>query len=160
MPSTPIFNSISDSPVYDPNAHIDLQPLQRIFPLAATTVVQPLYAYILGYILVLEIQSITNLNQRTRSLVKATRMLGVPLPDKPPTANDHIDNLVFAKRVEAVITSLQNSIYYLVTAIEPDVGSGKGAKGFAGGFMMRSLTELILSCEERSSLLIKYSCIQ
>jgi hypothetical protein len=156
--STSVFSSISDAPIYDPNAHIDLEPLQRIFPLADTTTIQPLYAYVLGYFLILETQSITRLNQRTQSLSKATRILGVPLlPDKPPSANDHIDNLVFAKRIDSVITSLQNSIYCLVTAMDPDTGNRGGAWGFAESFMMRSLIELISNVEERTSLLVKFS---
>jgi hypothetical protein len=152
-PSTPVFPSLPDNPTYDPTAHIDLTPLQRIFPSSAPTVIQPLYAYLLGYILILEIQAITHLNQRTRSLVKATRMLGVPLlPDKPPTANNHIDHLVFAKRVDAVVTSLQNSIYCLVTAMEPDVGNRDGARGFVGGCFGRCLLELVKGSEERVEL--------
>ncbi|EPE32002.1 hypothetical protein GLAREA_12084 [Glarea lozoyensis ATCC 20868] len=155
-PSTPTFPSLSDSPIYDPTAHIDITPLQRIFPSSAPTVIQPLYAYLLGYILILEIRTITRLNQRTRSLVKATRMLGVPLlPDKPPTANDHIDQLVFAKRVDAVIASLQNSIYCLVTAMEPDAGNRNGARGFIDGCFGRCLLELVEGCEDRVGLVGK-----
>jgi hypothetical protein len=87
-------------------------------------------------------------------------MLGVPLlPNKPPSANNHIDNLVFTKRVDAVITSLQNSIYCLVTPMEPDTANRGGAQGFAACFMMRSLIGLVASIEEKTSLLVKYSHI-
>ena len=87
-------------------------------------------------------------------------MLGVPLrADKPRTVNDRIDSFIFAKRARAVTESLENSIFCLVTAMDPELGGmgGKGAKGWIDSLGMRSLIELVGSCEERNRLLVKYA---
>lgn len=134
------------------STHLDLDPLQRIFPQAPANMIQALYAYILAYILITQLRplstgtsttysqdpranSITTLASPHRIPNIAASMLGIPILDhttqNDPQATGLIEDFVLSQRVKAARTSLENSIYCLIEGLEG--GDEEGIQGMQGG---------------------------
>ncbi|CAG8975995.1 hypothetical protein HYALB_00011550 [Hymenoscyphus albidus] len=139
------------------NTHLDLEPLQRIFPNATGAMIQALYAYLLAYILLEHIRPPpttfpphththpTTPSRRANSIAttsptrtpsKAADRLSIPFPspshpnDNPecnPQVTGLIQDFVLAQRIRDVRGCLERSIFCLRR------GGGGDGDGVVGG---------------------------